>query len=328
MGNTPYPAARIVTRTPADLELRPSEIGLPTVHSDPKKDDFIPPPWAMSPALKRFLKAQSKQGSLRKKLFGSPDKLMDCMECVSSKQDKLFGPMTSPSPDPNAPYHVYSDQNTDAESEFNDPLLTGQSHEHAGSDNISQEVNMSSTARENQTSMSIPSWPRQFTPESPCPPGRTDSSTDIATEPSSRTHLQNPTSQPGKVSKSIVKKHANIGQLGLAAPPRGPFPRACRSVAPSKGTLFTGKARRRPKKPGRNKPQPIQLHQIEDSATHVAPDEKLRRAVKLTFKTWYPPVSEYISFGPTNKSRDVYRKFSPYEVALSKDSAMTRDKKR
>lgn len=54
MGNTLYPAAWIVARTPADLELRPREIGIPTVYSNPKKDDFIPPLWAMLSALKRF----------------------------------------------------------------------------------------------------------------------------------------------------------------------------------------------------------------------------------------------------------------------------------
>jgi hypothetical protein len=299
--NTPAPNNRLMPETPAPRTTS-SGIELPLIHTGSEggeeeqegEVDFIPPPWAASPALCTILQWQFQQSNLAKQTFGSPDRVVrldvifphakkaPARDKLLAEEERFYGGVTSPSPDPNAPY---IDRDAVATS-INSRVSAGtQRHDSAGSTG--------------------------------CP----------APLPSSRRFIEPTSTSPSPPERSNIR--AKVQQISgtLAAPPRGPMPRTCKSTAPLKGTLFTGKPKRRPKNQERVNPQLTQLNQIDDSS-ELSPDEKLRRRVKLSFKILYPRID--IIFGPSKEAKKEvkeYRTFNPYEVPLEESSAMTEKKK-
>lgn len=303
--------------TPASAT-RPSLIGLPSIHSEGEdgEEDMIPLSWVASPALHKLLECQ--RNSLAKQIFGSPPRVIRLNEYFPNAEAKLLaddellaemeqfhGVVTSPSPDPYAPYTA-----PDAVIS-NDDRLPG----------AEQSLETSSIPESNTSSPGPPKEPSPILPSR-----RFIVSNSVSPSPqekpprTKKVHFEAPA--PERILRSAENSAAPLKHTGIKGKARRP-PRKRNSAKSPLLRGIEGKAQRRSKTQKSVKPQPTPDVVMKVS---VPPDEICRRKVRSSFRDWCPPIAGYITFAPPNEKNRKYRTFYAYEVPLLDKSAMTQIK--
>lgn len=278
---------------------------------------MIPLSWVASPALHKLLECQ--RNSLAKQIFGSPPRVIRLNEYfpdaeaelladdeLLAEMEQFHGVVTSPSPDPYAPYTA-----PDAVIP-NDDRLPGaeQSHETSSI----PESNTSPPGPPRGPSPVLPS--RRFIVSnsvSPSPPEKPPTTKKV--------HFEAPAPASKRLLRSAKKSAVPLKHTGIKGHARRP-PRKRNSAKSPLLRRIEGKAQRRPKTQKSAKPQP------KDAAMEipVPPDEICRRKVRSSFRDWRPPIAGYITFAPPNEKNRNYRTFYAYEVPLLDKSTMTQTK--